>query len=94
MVKEEIVKVYDTLLAVPGMNENVKVDLKLTRKQILLLSQVIEQGLQQKEGGIAILLSVLPKETATEIKTVADECLAKAGLTELNDKLKIFALEK
>jgi hypothetical protein len=38
-------KVYETLLCRPGMNEAVKIDVKVSRKSILLQSSVIENGL-------------------------------------------------
>ena len=41
----DIALVYDTLLASPEMNETVKIDLRVSRKTVLLLSGVIERGL-------------------------------------------------
>ncbi|WP_448635421.1 hypothetical protein [Pedobacter panaciterrae] len=81
---------YDALLSVPGMNENVKVDLKISRKQILLLSQAIRQGVKQETGMVKDLVSVLPKESITELCEIADDFLQKAGLAELFQKLQTF----
>lgn len=89
MEKSEVAKVFDTILSIPGMNELVKVDFKISRKNVLLLTSVIERGLHSKgEGPVAGLLDNLQKENLTELKAISDDCLQKAGLTELNDKLK------
>ena len=89
--KTDLTRVYETLLSIPGMNDPVKIDLKLPRKQVLLLSKVIERGLAQKEGeeGPSIL-SLAPPETRGELVKVAEDLLAKGGLTEMNEKLKSF----
>lgn len=89
--KTDLTKVYETLLSIPGMNEAVKIDIKLPRKQVLLLSKVIERGLaengEEKEPSILGLASL---ETRVELVKVAEELLAKGGLTEMNEKLKSF----
>lgn len=90
-MKNETSMVYDALLAVPGMSEQVKVDLRISRKQVLLLSNTIRQGLAAKEGMAYDLLSVLPKESVEELSRIADEILEKAGLTALYSKLKQLA---
>lgn len=82
---------YDALLSVPGMNEIVKIDLKVSRKQILLLCQVIEQGLNAQDGMVRDLLGVLPKESRDELVQLAGLFLEKSGLAELEGKLKAFA---
>lgn len=43
-----IAKVFDTVLSIPGMNDNVKIQLSIPRKNVLLLSKVIERGLSVK----------------------------------------------
>jgi hypothetical protein len=86
MTTNDVAAMYDALLSVPGMNVMVKIDLKISCKQVLLLSQAIRQGLS-KEGMVKELLSVLPKETGTEATAIADDFLQKAGLSELYGKL-------
>lgn len=81
-------KVYETLLCSPGMNEAVKIDVKVNRKAILLLSSVIEGGLSKEGVNAKELLDILPAEDADELKAFADECLKKADLTELSEKMK------
>lgn len=83
--------VYETLLCSPGMNEPVKVDVKMNRKTVLLLNSVIEAGLNQ--GGEAPeLLKLVAAEDVAKLREFADDCLIKAGLKELSDKMK--ALQK
>ncbi|MCE7054731.1 hypothetical protein LZF95_08605 [Algoriphagus sp. AGSA1] len=79
--------IYDTLLAVPGMHDTVKIDLKIPRKTVLLLTEVITRGMEQKSesGNPAILIS---KESEEELNTIIAESLEKAGLTILSSKLK------
>ncbi len=88
MTTSEVAKVYETVLSIPGMSEGVKIDVKINRKAVLLLHSVVGNGLNAKEGETAELLKLLPEETVKELKDFNDECLKKAGLTELSEKLK------
>ena len=92
MAKDVLGTVYETLLCSPGMNEAVKVDLKINRKTVLMLGSVIERGLNSKDGdGLPGLIDVIPKDVVEDLKTLAGDCLQKAGLTELSEKLKTLA---
>ncbi len=88
---DDVAKVLDTILSIPGMNEIVKIDLKITRKNALLLNRVIERGLSLKdaENGSG-LLDKVSTETLEELTLLANDCLKKAGLTDLNEKLKLL----
>ena len=91
----DVAKVYDTILSIPGMNEVVKIDLRISRKNVLLLNQVIERGLSAKgDDTSAFLLGNVPEETLLELKSLSEECLQKAGLIELSEKLKALGKEK
>jgi len=79
--------VYETLLCSPGMNDAVKMDFKLCRKTVLLLNNVIESGLSDGNDGQE-LLTFIPNEDKEELRIFVDECLKKAGLKELNEKMK------
>lgn len=89
--KTDLTKVYETLLSIPGMNEPVKIDLKMPRKQVLLLSKVIERGLaengEEKEPSI---LSLASPEMRGELQNVVGELLQKGGLSEMAEKLRSF----
>ena len=88
MATNVLSKVYETLLCSPGMNEAVKIDVKINRKTVLLLNSVIENGLSKDSGQTQELLEMVPPDDAAELKAFADECLKKAGLTELSEKMK------
>jgi hypothetical protein len=85
-------QVLETILSIPGMMETVKIDLKISRKNALLLSNIIDRGLSakgdEKDGG---LLANIAKETLEELQGIGNECLEKAGLVELSNKLKSLA---
>ena len=89
LTTNDIAQVYDTILSIPGMNETVKIDLKISRKNALLLNRVIERGLTNNpQEQSSNLLDIVPEETPKELTELAEDCLKKAGLTELSDKLK------
>lgn len=86
LTTNDVAKVFDTILSTPGMNEMVKIDLKISRKNVLLLHHVIERGMTV-ENDVSGILGSLSKEGLSELKNVAEECLQKAGIVELNQKL-------
>ena len=96
LTTNDAAKVYDTILSIPGMNDTVKIDLKISRRNVLLLKSVIERGLTVKDSDdkSSNLLDVVPKETLLELSALSDDCLRKAGLTELNEKLSILKAAK
>jgi hypothetical protein len=91
MTTNDVAKVFDTILSIPGMNEVVKIDLKISRKNVLLLNHVIERGLSTKEDDKpSIFMTSIPQENLLELKELGGECLQKAGLIELREKLNTF----
>ncbi|MFV8369608.1 hypothetical protein [Flavobacterium sp. LB2R40] len=86
LTTNDVAKVFDTILSTPGMNEMVKIDLKISRKNVLLLHHIIERGMTM-ENDVSGVLGSLSKEGLSELKNVAEECLQKAGIVELNQKL-------
>ncbi|OJW80256.1 MAG: hypothetical protein BGO69_05340 [Bacteroidetes bacterium 46-16] len=87
MTSSDVAKVYDTILSIPGMNETVKVDMRISRKNVLLLHSIIKLGLSRKDEDKSGLLTSIPQEALEELKIIADEYLTKAGLTTLSEKL-------
>ncbi|MFH6964198.1 hypothetical protein ACHRVK_17555 [Flavobacterium plurextorum] len=79
-------KVFDTVLSIPGMNETVKMDLKISRKNVLLLSHLIQEGMKFREGS-SVLLESINDHGRTELENLSEEFLQKAGLIELHEKL-------
>lgn len=87
MTTNEVAQVFDTILSIPGMNETVKIDLKISRKNVLLLNRIIERGLSEKGEDKSGLLANIPDDNFQELKAMAEEALQKAGLVELSQKL-------
>lgn len=88
MTTNEVGQVFDTILSSPGMSETVRIDMKISRKAVLLLQQIITIGLSEKtsEEGVLLAQFVSP-ETQEELIALGSEWLHKAGLTELSEKL-------
>ena len=84
---KDVSMVYETLLSSPGMNEPVKITLQVPRKNVLLLSKIIEAGLLAKDDSQQSLFSVAGKDAVDELKLLSDDILARAGLTAMNEKL-------
>lgn len=92
LTTNDVAMVYDTILSIPGMSETVKIDLRISRRNALLLNSVIKRGLTAKDGEKSSgLLESMPQETLKELEDIANEYLTKAGLTELSEKLKALS---
>lgn len=81
------------MLSAPGMDVEVKVDLRINRKTALFLVNVIEKGLNKKGDPGYDLLSLSPVVSREELADIAKGILDKAGLAEMNGKLKAIALK-
>jgi hypothetical protein len=84
---KDVAVVYETLLSSPGMNDAVKISLHIPRKNVLLLTRIIELGLSAKDSEQAGLLQVAGKDALGELNGLTDDLLQKAGLTEMYSKL-------
>lgn len=95
LTTNDVAQVFDTILSSPGMNEAVKIDLRISRKNVLLMNHVIERGLDEKgEGKGNSFFNSVPEEIKKELKDFASDCLEKAGLVELNEKLTGLSIPK
>ena len=91
MTTNDVAKVFDTVLSIPSMNDVVKIDLKISRKNVLLLNHIIERGLSAKDNDKpSILMTSIQEENLQELKLFGEECLQKAGLIELSEKLRVL----
>ena len=91
--KNEMVRMYETMLSLPSMDETVKFSQGIKRKQVLLLCQLIETGLRSESPEIKDLMAAMPEGTSGELGALAAEYLEKAGLTALSSKLKSYNAE-
>jgi len=88
-VKQEKIRVYETILSSPGMTEKCKISLHVSRQQIILLGRLIEIGLGNQKGEPEdTILNSLPEGTMEEFRDMYAEILKKADLTDFYEKLK------
>lgn len=86
--KVEINVLFETLLSSPGMNEQVKLDMKLTRKATLALAAALQAGLKGGKDAPSSVLFFAGEEVAADLGDFIEKLLSKAGLTEVNQKLQ------
>ena len=84
-------KVFETVLSSPGMSETCKIILNPTRQGVVLLSRLIEQGLENAEANEGDdILSFLPPACAQELRVMMEEMLRKSGLVDFYAHLKLL----
>ena len=60
--------------------------MSIPRKNVLLLSKVIERGLADGEAlSDDNILGIAPKDSLKELKSISDDLLKKPGLIEMID---------
>lgn len=90
-VNKEKSKIFETILSSPGMNEKCKINLLMSRQNILLLTRLMEAVLlTDKMNFEDEIISSLPKESLEEFKGIHEEILKKADLAEFYEKLKLL----
>lgn len=89
--KEEKSKLFAMVLSSPGMSENCKIVLQMSRQNVLLLSRLIESGiLDPNKSFDDEILNALPEVSTSEFKIIHEEMLRKSGLTDFYEKLKLL----
>ncbi len=84
----DVSKFYEAMLSFPGMNQKIKMGMKVSRTNVLLLALIIEHGLMTKNGERLLeVLEVVSEETRKELIELATELLNKADLVDLHEKL-------
>jgi hypothetical protein len=87
--KKEKSKVFEMVLSSPGMSENCKIVLQMSRQNVLLLSRLIEAGILNSKGSFDDeILNALPEESAGQFRIIHEEILKKSSLTDFYEKLK------
>ena len=94
LAKNNLSKLYETILSIPGMNEQVNISLQVSRKNLLLLHKVIERGLLKKQDDEknTQMFELLTENSLNDLHEIAGQLLHRAGLTEMNEKLNSFSL--
>lgn len=82
--------VFDTLMSAPGMEDQVKIDLRISRKVALFMVTVIEKGLEAKKTSGNDLLSLSSEVSAAELESISKGILEKSGLSAMHLKLQYF----
>ncbi|MGC4234566.1 MAG: hypothetical protein QM594_16410 [Niabella sp.] len=86
--EKEVALLYETIMSAPGMNDAVKLDLRIPRKNVLLLVKVMEKGLQTKPGdALDGLMRAAGENSLESMQQVGSELLEKAGLTGMHTRL-------
>ncbi|SEM77010.1 hypothetical protein SAMN05216436_107132 [bacterium A37T11] len=93
MTTNVVAQVFDTVLSTPGMSEVVKIDLKISRKNVLLLNEIIKRGLSGGDDTTRQLANV-PKEDLQDLTNLSNEILQKAMSVELSEKLNSLTIVK
>ncbi len=89
--EKEKLKVFQTILSSPGMEDKCKFNLMLSRQNILLLCRLIEVGLMvDKNHFDDDIISAFPRQSMEELKSIHSDILAKGGLSEFYEKLKML----
>lgn len=89
--KKEKSKIFEMILCSPGMAEQSKISLKITRQNVLVLSRLIEAGILNAKGAFEDeILGSLSEESVAEFKVIHEEILKKAGLADFYEKLKLL----
>jgi len=84
---KDVAVIYETLLTSPGMSENVKISLQIPRKNILLVTNIIQLGISVKDTEQGALVQVVGKEAIGELQGLIADLLQKSGLTEVYNKI-------
>ncbi|MBA2499732.1 MAG: hypothetical protein H0V30_08410 [Chitinophagaceae bacterium] len=91
ITSKEKSKIFQTILSSPGMNEKCKIQLMMSRQNILLLSRLIEAGLlTDKTLFDDEIVGALSKDSLEEFKSIHEEILQKGALTEFYERLKMI----
>lgn len=86
--EKEVTMLYETIMSAPGMNDAVKLDLRIPRKNVLLLVKVLEKGLQTKPGdALEGLMRAAGENSQESVQQIGSELLDKAGLSNMHTRL-------
>ncbi len=84
-------KIFQTVLSSPGMSEKCKINLVVSRQNVLLLGRLIEAGFLSENSPFEDEIVAAFKEDSMEaFKAIHEEILQKAALKDFYDRLKLL----
>jgi hypothetical protein len=86
LTAKEVTLLYETLLANSWMEQQVRIDLRLSRRNVLALSKLIELGITEENRAEDSLLLATLRE-ADILAGLPADLRKKADLTEMYEKL-------
>jgi len=78
---------YAVILKMPDLKNRVKLDIRISKKDLLFLARVIDVSLAAEVKKEDDLLALLSDETRAELKNIKDEMLKRAELEEFYGEL-------
>ena len=90
MPAKDLVKVYDLVLNGPGMSDEFKLNFPISRRQLLLVCLLIENGINPSKEKAEELSGLVSRESAAELAQLVPEILKKGGpgMFEFYERLK------
>ena len=86
--KNVVAGFYETLFTLEALKKEVKITLRISPKNVLILAKVVELGLANKSANEADgLFTVVNDKSLEEIKTICMELLSNCGLTDTYERL-------
>ena len=92
MENKEKVRIYELALYGPRMGEEFKLSFPVSRRQMLLLCLMVENGINPEKGKAEELAGLLSAEMRQELAAMIPEILKKGGdyMPEYYARLKTF----
>ena len=84
---KEVAKMYDAVLTLRPLHTNVRLDLRVPCRMVLLLAMAVEQGLSGSGPG-NLLKELVSKEDQGKLLELTEDMLKKAGVEDFYQKLK------
>ncbi|MDO6431547.1 hypothetical protein Q4E93_13160 [Flavitalea sp. BT771] len=87
---KEVAKMYDAVLSLRALHTNVKLDIRVPCRMVLLLAMAVEQGLSVTDPG-NLLKKIISEEDQGKLLELTAEMLKKAEVEDFHQKLKEMA---
>lgn len=84
MTTHEVARVYETLLSAPGLDDAVRIDMKIPRRQLLIINHILNLPAIGKGSE---LLQHLDGAFFDGLKELGELLLERSALVEFNKKL-------